>query len=91
MNQARHRPTKKPPGLVRPEHAIRIEPVLSGPLSQPFLVQEDPLARGTHGSASRNELRETIHRLMPSRQSQGPPDRHNQRRKSRRPVRGSVA
>lgn len=74
---------KKSLPVIAPPPVAGIEPVPSEPLSQPFHTQEDPLARGTHGSPSRKELRETIHRVMPSRQSQRPLERHNQPRKKR--------
>lgn len=75
--------TKKTSALVLPSTVTGIEPVPTEPLSTPFHVQEDPLARGTHGSASRKETRETIHRVMGSRQSQRPLERHDQPRKKR--------
>lgn len=77
------RTTKKSAGVVPRVSVIGIEPVPSGSLSQPFHAQEDPFARGTHGSPSRKEVRETIHRVMGSRQSQRPLERHNQPRKKR--------
>jgi hypothetical protein len=74
---------KKLPGNPPPLSAAKIEPVPFAPLTKPFHVQEDPFARGTHGSPSRKEVRETIHRVMGSRQSQRPLERHNQPRKKR--------
>lgn len=74
---------KKPQPAIAPPPVAEIEPVPSEPLTHPFHEQENPLARGTHGSPSRKELRETIHRVMPSRQSQRPLERHNQPRKKR--------
>lgn len=60
-----------------------ILPVPDKPLTQPFHTQEDPDARGTHGSPGRSEIRKTTHRVMGSRQSQRPVERHNQARKKR--------
>jgi hypothetical protein len=53
------------------------------PLTEAFHVEEDPGARGTHGSPGRGEIRKTTHRVMGSRQSQRPLERHDQPRKKR--------
>lgn len=53
------------------------------PLTEAFHVQEDPGARGDHGSPGRNEIRKTTHRVMGSRQSQKPVERSRQPRKKR--------
>ncbi len=53
------------------------------PLTEAFHVEEDPGARGTHGSPGRGEIRKTTHRVMGSRQSQRPLERSNQPRKKR--------
>jgi hypothetical protein len=74
---------KKLLGILPPLPAAKIEPVPAKPLTKPFHGQEDPFARGTHGSPSRKEVRETTHRVMGSRQSQRPLERHNQPRKKR--------
>jgi hypothetical protein len=60
-----------------------ILPIPDAPLTGPFHVQEDPGARGDHGSAGRAEIRKTTHRVMGSRQSQRPVERHDQPRKKR--------
>ena len=74
---------KKPESIVQPLPVTEINPLPSKPLAEPFHVQENPFARGAHGSPSRKEVRETIHRVMGSRQSQRPQERHNQPRKKR--------
>ncbi len=53
------------------------------PLTEAFHVEEDPGARGTHGSPGRGEIRKTTHRVMGSRQSQKPVERTDQPRKKR--------
>jgi hypothetical protein len=53
------------------------------PLTEAFHVEEDPGARGTHGSPGREEIRKTTHRVMGSRQSQKPVERSGQPRKKR--------
>jgi hypothetical protein len=60
-----------------------ILPIPDAPLTGLFHVQEDPGARGDHGSAGRAEIRKTTHRVMGSRQSQRPVERHDQPRKKR--------
>ncbi len=58
-------------------------PLPDQPLTEPFHVEEDPGARGTHGSPGREEIRKTTHRVMGSRQSQKPVERSGQPRKKR--------
>jgi hypothetical protein len=58
-------------------------PVPNEPLTEAFHVEEDPGARGTHGSPGREEIRKTTHRVMGSRQSQKPVERSGQPRKKR--------
>ncbi len=58
-------------------------PVPDQPLTEAFHVEEDPGARGTHGSPGREEIRKTTHRVMGSRQSQRPVERSGQPRKKR--------
>ncbi|MGV3662178.1 MAG: hypothetical protein ACO1TE_18475 [Prosthecobacter sp.] len=50
------------------------------PLTEAIHTTEHPGARGTHGSPGRGEIRKTTHRVMGSRQSQRPVERHNQQR-----------
>lgn len=53
------------------------------PLTEAIHTAESPGARGTHNAASRAEIRATTHRVMGSRQSQRPVERHDQPRKKR--------
>lgn len=53
------------------------------PVTEPIHTLEHPGARGTHGSPGRGEIRKTTHRVMGSRQSQRPVERHNQPRQKR--------
>ena len=53
------------------------------PVTEALHTTEEPDARGTHGSPGRGEIRETTHRVMGSRQSQRPLERHDQPRKKR--------
>lgn len=53
------------------------------PVTEALHTTEEPGARGTHGSPGRGEIRETTHRVMGSRQSQRPLERHDQPRKKR--------
>jgi hypothetical protein len=53
------------------------------PLTEAIHTTESPGARGEHNAASRGEIRETTHRVMGSRQSQRPVERHDQPRKKR--------
>ncbi len=62
---------------------IAVLPVPDQPLTEAFHVEEDPGARGTHGSPGREEIRKTTHRVMGSRQSQKPVERSGQPRKKR--------
>ena len=59
------------------------QPVPQKPLGEPFHTKEDPNARGAHTTAGREEIREITHRVMGSRQSQRPAERHDQPRKKR--------
>jgi hypothetical protein len=59
-------------------------PVASPPSSaEPIHTKESPFARGTRPKADRHEIREITHRVMGSRQSQRPAERHDQPRKKR--------
>ena len=60
-----------------------ILPVPDAPLSGPFHVQEDPGARGDHGTAGRAEIRKTAHRVVGSRQSQRPVEGRKQVREKK--------
>lgn len=53
------------------------------PLTEAIHTVESPGARGRHNAASRKEIRETTHRVVGSRQSQRPVERHDQPRKKR--------
>ncbi len=53
------------------------------PVTEAIHNEENPGARGTHGSPGRTEIRKTTHRVMGSRQSQKPVERSNQARKKR--------
>lgn len=53
------------------------------PVTEAIHTTEKPAARGKHNAASREEIRETIHRVMGSRQSQRPVERSDQPRKKR--------
>lgn len=53
------------------------------PVTEAIHTIEHPGARGTHGSPGRGEIRKTTHRVMGSRQSQRPLERHNQPRQKR--------
>lgn len=53
------------------------------PLTEPLHTREEPFARGEHTKADRHEIREISHRVMGSRQSQRPAERHDQPRKKR--------
>jgi DNA-binding protein HU-beta len=77
---AKKAPTKQPKAAAR---ARSIPPVPAKPLTQPFHTSEAPEARGTHTTAGREEIREITRRVMGSRQSQRPVERHNQARKKR--------
>jgi DnaK suppressor protein len=63
--------------------AKSIQPVPVKPLTEPFHTAEAPFARGEHTTADRHEIREITRRVMGSRQSQRPAERHNQARKKR--------
>lgn len=63
--------------------ARSVQPVPTKPLTQPFHATEAPGARGDHTTAGREEIREITRRVMGSRQSQRPVERHNQTRKKR--------
>jgi hypothetical protein len=58
-------------------------PVPRKPIGEPFHTAESPNARGSHTTAGREEIREITHRVMGSRQSQRPIERHDQARKKR--------
>jgi len=47
------------------------------------MTQKPSNARGEHPTAGRKEIREITHRVMGSRQSQRPAERHDQPRKKR--------
>lgn len=51
--------------------------------AEPIHTKESPFARGTRPKADRHEIREITHRVMGSRQSQRPAERHDQARKKR--------
>lgn len=53
------------------------------PLTEAIHTTEKPGARGKHTAASRDEIRETTHRVMGSRRSQRPVERTGQPRKKR--------
>ncbi|MFN0129747.1 MAG: hypothetical protein ACKV19_24035 [Verrucomicrobiales bacterium] len=55
----------------------------TAPLTEPLHMREEPFARGEHTTADRHEIREISHRVMGSRQSQRPAERHDQPRKKR--------
>jgi hypothetical protein len=77
---------KASPAAKRAKAATRaksIQPVPLKPLTEPFHTAEAPNARGAHTTAGRHEIREITHRVMGSRQSQRPAERHNQARKKR--------
>lgn len=74
-------PAKKKKGATSGVTAVL--PVPDQPLTEAFHVEEDPGARGTHGSPGREEIRKTTHRVMGSRQSQKPVERSGQPRKKR--------
>ena len=63
--------------------AKSIQPVPVKPLTEPFHATEAPNARGEHTTAGRQEIRQITRRVMGSRQSQRPVERHNQARKKR--------
>lgn len=58
-------------------------PTYPEPAAEPIHTAESPNARGTHTTAGRQEIRETTRRVMGSRQSQRPAERHDQPRKKR--------
>ena len=84
---AKSTPAKKvTPAAKRAQAATRaksVQPVPVKPLTEPFHTAEAPFARGKHTTADRHEIREITRRVMGSRQSQRPAERHNQPRKKR--------
>jgi len=58
-------------------------PTYPEPTAEPIHTAESPNARGTHTTAGRHEIREITRRVMGSRQSQRPAERHDQPRKKR--------
>ena len=83
---AKKAPAQKTAAAKQAKTAARarsVQPVPTRPLTQPFHATEAPGARGDHTTAGREEIREITRRVMGSRQSQRPVERHNQARKKR--------
>lgn len=79
-------PTKTATAKKAAKKAIKkpAAPVASPQASaEPIHTKESPFARGTRPKADRHEIREITHRVMGSRQSQRPAERHDQARKKR--------
>lgn len=63
--------------------AVALVDLATEPVTEAIHTLERPGARGTHGSPGRGEIRQTTHRVMGSRQSQRPLERHDQPRQKR--------
>lgn len=74
---------KKKTGASSPNDVTAILELPEAPVTEAIHTTEHPGARGTHGSPGRGEIRKTTHRVMGSRQSQRPLERHNQPRQKR--------
>ncbi len=77
--------SRKKPKSNAPSGVTGIQPVPKKPVGKahPLDPREFPAAR-MRTAATRKEIRETDHRVMGSRQSQKPVERHNQQRSSKR-------
>ena len=76
-------PAKKAPAKKAAAKKATRPPTYPEPAAEPIHIAESPNARGTHTTAGRQEIRETTRRVMGSRQSQRPVERHDQPRKKR--------